>query len=246
MSRVPLSTADGSCGLIRHYRRGGLFRWLFRDLYLGRGRFFREVLVAEWARRSGVATAEVLALRTEGKGCGLYRADLMTREIENSMDLASYLSSLLEERRDQVLPAKREVIRSVACLVKDLHAAGICHADLNLRNILIQPAADRSRSFIIDLDKAWIAASLHARARLGNLQRLYRSAEKLGYMGHGISRTDCLRFIKEYSAGEPALASRLKRLIRNRNLSLLLHRLVWRLSGRQTRGAMVSAGPWHS
>jgi hypothetical protein len=169
----------------------------------------------------------------------------MTREIENSMDLASYLSSLLEERGDQVLPAKREVIRSVACLVKGLHAAGICHADLNLRNVLVQPAADRTKSFILDLDKAWIAESLSLRERLANLQRLYRSADKLGYMGREISHRDCLRFIREYSAGDLALASRLKRLIRNRNLSLLLHRLVWRLSGRQTRGAMASAGPWH-
>jgi tRNA A-37 threonylcarbamoyl transferase component Bud32 len=231
MVRVSLGAEGKPFAVVRHYRRGGLIRHLLADRYLGAERFFREVRVAELARAQGVSTAEVLALRTEERAWGLYAADLVTREIEGATDLAAYLDSLGQAGEAGPRFGKREVTRSVASLLRSMHRAGICHADLNLRNILLQGDGNEVRSFVIDLDKARVLSHMPVRSRVGNLVRLYRSAEKLGYAGERVTWRDCLRFVKAYSGGEEEVEGRLKDLIRQGSFSLRVHRFFWCLLG---------------
>src|SRR5581483_7740552 len=58
----------GVRAVVRPYRRGGLVARLVHETYLGiRPRPLRELAVTVEARRRGVATAEVLAARVEGR-----------------------------------------------------------------------------------------------------------------------------------------------------------------------------------
>ena len=82
------------------------------DSYFSRQRFFQEVGVSEWARRHGVPTAEVLAVRSERRGLCLHRGDLITREIAGSEDLDRHLSALREKEASR-LARRREAARSI-------------------------------------------------------------------------------------------------------------------------------------
>ena len=231
MRKVSLGVKDEPCGLIRHYQRGGLIRHLLGDFYWGRERFFNEVRVAVQAMSRGLPTTQVLALRTEGKGWGFYRADLMTREIENSQDLDGYLQTIWRNEDREPFVNKRAVLRSVAGLLHKMHEAGLYHADLNLKNILVQFSGEGVKSYVIDLDRARMTGPLIKKKRIRNLMRLYRSLEKYGHIGSMLTYRDCIRFIRAYCQGEKEMKATLIRMIRKGTLSIRFHRLFWRISG---------------
>jgi tRNA A-37 threonylcarbamoyl transferase component Bud32 len=233
LKRISLGSAGPPCGLVRHYRRGGLMENLLKDCYLGRGRFRRELRVTEWARTSGVPTANVIALRTERAGMWVYRADLVTREIETALDLDAFMKAARNPGRPRGAgPWKARAVSLVASLVRTMHDAGLYHADLNMKNILLQGEGDMLRSYIIDLDKARVIMPLKGRRRLSNLTRLYRSLEKLGYAGGEISLRDMARFVKVYCWGDRRLEAACRKRIRRVPFSLRVHRFFWRLAGR--------------
>ena len=72
------------------------------------------------------------------------------------------------------------MLRQAGYSLRLMHAAGIEHADLNLRNILVLDGALGPEIFIIDFDKARLSegAVPAVRARR-NLRRLRRSVDKL-------------------------------------------------------------------
>lgn len=235
LKRMSLGVKGEPFGLIRHYQRGGFIRHLLRDLYWGKERFFSEVRVADRALRGGVPTAEVLALRTEGAGWGFCRADLMTREIENSLDLDGYLRSARPGGFDKALPAKKKVTLSVAALLRQMHKTGLFHADLNLKNILLRFSMNELKTYVIDLDRARIEVPLTKQKRVRNLTRLYRSLEKYGHTETVVTNRDCLRFIRVYCRGEKEMEISLKRMMRKSTFSLRMHRFFWKISGRRKK-----------
>jgi tRNA A-37 threonylcarbamoyl transferase component Bud32 len=228
MKRISLGADGPPCGLVRHYRRGGLIQKLMRDYYLGSERFRREVWVTEWARMNGVSSVNIIALRTERAFPGIYRADLMTREIENAMDLDAFLR---EPGGDGTGPWKKRAVSIVAALVRKMHDAGLYHADLNLKNILVRGERDTLESYVIDLDKARVIRPLSNRKRLNNITRLYRSLEKFGFFGRAVSLRDLARFLKVYCRGDRKLEAACRKRIRKAPVSLRVHRFLWRLSG---------------
>jgi len=235
MIRVSLGSSGPPCGLVRHYRRGGLFQHLLRDWYLGEARFRREVSVTEHARLKGVPTVEVLALRTERVVPGVYRADLMTREIEKALDLDAFLKRARKQGRPGFEKEMAFSLPLVAGVVRKMHDTGLFHADLNLKNLLLRGDASTRECFVIDLDKArFLPAPLDRRRRLKNLLRLYRSLEKLGFAGgKGLGLRDLLRFARSYCRGDRKLMAACRQRIRKVPWSLRIHRFFWRLSGRR-------------
>jgi len=229
--RVSLGPAGPPCGLVRHYRRGGLLERVLRDGYLGRGRFCREVRVTEQARAAGLPTVEVLALRTERVLPGFYRADLVTREIEHAPDLAALLDRILKRDRTRAVREVAGTVPAVAGVVRSMHDAGLFHADLNLKNLLVRGEAPDRECFVIDLDKArFLPAPLDRRRRLSNLLRLYRSLEKLGLAGvGGVPLREVVRFARSYCRGDRDVMAACRRMIRRPPLSLRMHRFLWRL-----------------
>jgi hypothetical protein len=128
--------------------------------------------------------------------------------------------------------------------VRALHDAGIEHADLNLRNILLveervfgrapgasaaESAAAEFRALVIDLDRARARAGpLDERRRRANLLRLYRSAAKLSALdGWRLSRADALRFGRAYFGEDRVALRRAARAVAAYAPWLRARRLLW-------------------
>jgi 3-deoxy-D-manno-octulosonic acid kinase len=172
-----MTTAHGQW-VVRHYRRGGRVARVLGDRYLrvGASRPLRELRASVAARSRGVPTPEVVAAITYSAGA-FYRADLATRYVEDSADLA-----------DSVLGAGRgtaeeriETWRAAGALLRLAFAAGVEHRDLNLRNILIQQCdGEAPAALLLDLDRAVVhghRVSDEVRSRM--MARFQRSRRKL-------------------------------------------------------------------
>lgn len=154
--------------VLRHYRRGGLVARLSDDRYswvgLERTRAWREwhLLAAMYAQ--GLPVPRPVAARVRRRG-PFYRADLVTLCLPGVTPLAEILQR-------QALPEARW--RGIGAVIGRFHRAGVWHADLNARNILLDEAGG---VFLIDFDKSERRAP-SARWQRANLGRLQRSLNK--------------------------------------------------------------------
>ena len=200
---VPGLRVDGSRVLVRQARRGGLIGLFIADVFWGRCRPFRELEVAERARARGVPTPEVLAASRRTLFGLFYRGAVYTKELTGTSDLHTYLASCAGGLDATSLRRKRDTVREAGRVVRVAHDAGLCHADLQLRNVLVRhdgpPAV-----FLADLDKAGWREPLPRRSRIMNLLRLRRSAAKAARSGLCITRTDMVRFLEGYTHLEGA------------------------------------------
>ncbi len=228
--RVPW---DGGHAVFRRYRRGGLFRWLTRDRLFDERRPFAELCVTETARAAGVPTVEVLAVRVDPAGPGLWRGEIATRELPEAPDLVTWLTG------DDAPTgrARRDAIVSIGRAVRRMHDAGIVHADLHVKNVLLRRDPDPT-AFVIDFDRARVETPLHHDARLANLRRLDRSTVKFNLcVRPAISRADRVRFLRAYvdDAGDPRALDAW--LVRGRAARYPWRVFRWRLTGAARKGA---------
>lgn len=219
-----IDIGGGVRAVVKESRRGGLRRWLFDDIYFGDGRFLLEIRVTTEAERKGIRVAPIIASVTRPAGLGFCRHHYLIRELEGAVDLRERL----ETARPEEFAGWRQVIRSVAIGVRSLHDSGICHADLNLGNILIFPGAAGTPPEVgfVDLDTSRIAEVTSAGKRARNLLRLYRSVLKAG---RAPSRTDLARFTLAYHGGDRSASRRAWSAFRRGRILLSLHGLLWRI-----------------
>lgn len=204
--------APGERVAIRHYFRGGLFGRLVRDLFLDPGRGFRELALYDRARAAGVPTLEPVGAVARRAGLLFWRLDLVTRAVAGAADLAARAGD-------------RRAIEAAARAVRALHDAGIEHADLNLRNILIGPDG---RAIVIDLDRARARGGpLGPRARLRNLFRLYRSGVKV--LGRVPPRA-AVRFGRAYFRKDRAALRQAARALDGYRARIAVRSVLWRRS----------------
>ncbi|TMB20460.1 MAG: hypothetical protein E6J59_08500 [Deltaproteobacteria bacterium] len=190
---------EGAPLVLRICRRGGLAARLLRETYFGlRPRPFHELALTVEARRRGVAAAEVLAARVEGRFA--YRGALVTAEVPEATTLLEAL------RRAADRGARCGLAAAAGRAVAGLHAAGVFHADLNLRNLLVHPGPEGVRVALLDFDRAWLgAAPLRAPARGRNLRRLVRSLAKLDPGGRLAGAEERRAFRAAYTGHDPRL-----------------------------------------
>lgn len=161
---------DGGQAVVRRFLRGGAIRHLNRDLYFGGDRAAHELAATEAARRGGVRVPEVVAAGRRRAAFG-YRAMLATRRIPGVMDVAAVLG-------DASGAGRRALMRAIGEQLGMLHDAAVAHPDVNLRNLLVDPAG---RVWVIDFDRARVyRGEVPAARRRADLARLARSAAKLG------------------------------------------------------------------
>ncbi len=162
-----VATPGGGTWVLRHFRRGGLVARVLSDSYLWRGehatRAFAELELLAALEVLGLPAVRPVAARYLRAGLG-YRADLLTVAVAGARPLAALLAQGLEA----ALWAR------IGATIRAFHDAGVCHADLNAHNVLIDGA---SAVWLVDFDRgsrrapgAWRAA---------NLARLRRSLDKL-------------------------------------------------------------------
>jgi tRNA A-37 threonylcarbamoyl transferase component Bud32 len=63
-------------------------------------------------------------------------------------------------------------------LLAAMHAAGVRHHDLNVKNVLLAPAPGGLVAYVLDVDRVELGRAGEARLRAANVQRLLRSARK--------------------------------------------------------------------
>ena len=159
---------DGKHQLVlRHYRRGGLFGRLVKDLYAGitpaNSRAMRELSLLAAMRKEGLPVPEPIGARFTRHGA-LYRADLLTGRIASASDLLTVL---------QLRPLGDDQWRQIGAMIRRFHRTGIDHTDLNIHNILLD---DQGKSWLIDFDKC--SKRSPGSWPQTNLARLLRSLQK--------------------------------------------------------------------
>lgn len=153
--------------VLRRYLRGGMVARINHDRYLYRSvassRPFREFDVLQRMSGDGLRVPEPLAALCHREGA-FYRAALLTRRIAPARALPDHFTN-----PDFDWPRLGRELRG-------FFAAGMAHADLNARNILIHD--DTGAAWVIDLDASRYTPG-KAVDGAGQLARLKRSLEKL-------------------------------------------------------------------
>lgn len=169
-----LEGLDNKAWVLRHNRRGGLLAHINHDRFLWTGSW-RARALAEIRLLADMRSAHLpVPAPVAGLACrqGLfYRGDVITERIDDSLPLAERLSSGTGMDTSGWC--------ALGQLIARFHRAGIHHADLNARNILIDKD---ERFYLIDFDKAcrrtpsagWCQANL---ARLQRSLRKFRQAD---------------------------------------------------------------------
>lgn len=168
---VPLPTGDSV--VVRRSRHGGLLGSIRDDKFFGATRAPRELEISLTLRRLGVSTPEIVAYATYPAGPMFRRADVVSREVPRSRDLAASLGAL--SRGD----SKRVLLEATGKLLASLSLAGARHPDLNIKNVLI---ADNDfggiEAFVLDVDRVWLDRAGAEAVLEANFRRLSRSAVK--------------------------------------------------------------------
>ena len=179
--------------VVRRCSHGGLVGKALGQRFWSPSRALNELAVSVAARARGAPAPEVVGVIVlpRAVGCRLF---VLSRLIPDAVDLRVLLESapLSAARR-------RRLAHAVAQAVAACHNAGLWHADLHVKNILVQSLNDpEPRAYVIDLDKATLHDALSPRQRLDNLARLHRSVEKWPAVRAAIGPRDKLRFLRAY------------------------------------------------
>ena len=155
--------------VLRAYTRGGAVRAVLEDRFLwtglARSRAWREWHLLAGLQRSGLPVPFPIAALIRRKGL-YYTASIITKRIQNAQPLSTLMFTTQLELQTWV---------RIGAAVRQLHQAGVYHADLNAHNILLD---QQSRVWIIDFDKGKTYPAMPFWRR-ANLRRLKRSLEKL-------------------------------------------------------------------
>lgn len=161
----------GEKAVVRRYHRGGLMQRINPSRYFGGNRAFDELRATERARAGGVRTARILAAVESPHTVG-YTAMLATLLIPGARDAAEWLAAGAGDADEMLRDAGRQI--------GAMHAAGVAHPDVHLRNLLVVDRDAGPEVWLLDFDKARVSPTPVPRARRAvDLRRLARSARKL-------------------------------------------------------------------
>ncbi|MBO1223261.1 MAG: hypothetical protein JYX80_02420 [Candidatus Scalindua sediminis] len=221
--------------VVRDYWHGGFFGKILRDYLWQRLRPFRELSVCEIANERHILTTEIIAIVMKNIVGPLYKCKLVSKEITDTVDL---MELLLRSDKNSLLARKRQIISEVAKAIKEMHDVGIYHADLHLKNILIQPTGNGTfKVYIIDLDKSRQFGEIGLNRRRKNILRLDRSLEKFKRNASDrkalpVTNTDKMRFLREYIGTDSESKKTLKSYLKTYQTTHKLHRFWWLVMGR--------------
>lgn len=156
---------QGESAVLRHYKRGGLIAKLVKDSYFWLGaertRSWSEFMVLSHLYNAGVPVPKPIAAWQQ-RHLWRYKAALVMARIPQALPIAHQL--------------EKTSAKAVAFAVKQMHDAGVWHADLNVFNILKD---DHGHIYLIDFDRARRLTVVDSKHRQNNLLRLRRSLIKV-------------------------------------------------------------------
>lgn len=132
---------------LRHYYRGGLIAKFLRDQFVftgkARTRSFKELTLLKYMLDEGLKVPKPIAARIIQKGL-FYEADIITEVIKNAKELHQILLN------NEVSEA---LWQAIGQSIKKMHTIGVCHDDINVKNVLIQTCEENQNIYLIDFDK---------------------------------------------------------------------------------------------
>src|SRR5688572_27338900 len=136
---------DGSRSwVLRRYLRGGFAARFARDLYLWLGeertRSFRELRLLDRLRSLGLPVPPPVAARYRRSG-PVYRAELITGRLAGARSMEDVLASG---------PMADAHWAAIGRCLRRFHDAGVQHADLNARNVMLGEALE---VWVLDFDR---------------------------------------------------------------------------------------------
>lgn len=153
--------------VLRHFRRGGLIGKCLDDQYVFTGvsssRPFEEFALLTHMRQQGLKVPLPIAASIKRNGL-IYRGDLITQAIPNSVDLHHKLTRTA---------LSQHCWRDIGKAMRKMHDCQVYHHDANVRNIMLD---DQNQVWLIDFDRCAIKSG--HRWKLANISRLHRSLHK--------------------------------------------------------------------
>lgn len=159
--------------VLRHYWRGGLIGKFSKDAYIFTGlentRAMGELRLLDVLYRENFAVPKPIAANIVRDGL-FYRADIMIERVEGAEDLVAKLSKGA---------MSTEQWQALGATIAQFHQRGVYHADLNAKNILLQPMQSEApeRFYLIDFDRGQLRQPAR-QWQQANLARLLRSFHK--------------------------------------------------------------------
>ena len=128
---------------------------------------------------------------------GLFHSESfsVTLGIENTKRAIDIARQTREMVTPDQLAAQRDMVKNFGRTIGKMHANGIFHGDLRFGNVLLRPEGVSWRFFFVDNTRTKKFVLLPFWLRIKNLVQLNISASSF------FSRTDRMRFFKEYYAG---------------------------------------------
>ncbi len=169
--------------IVRELVHGGYFGNITGRRFLGTSRSIRELRISNHLIENGVRSPEITAVRFIRTGI-FHSIDVISRLVPNSIDLLTWLEKFRAEQKGEVLRFAQNnwqdnlfttIFHETGSLVRRMHDLGVWHADLHLKNILLD---EHMNPWIIDLDKALHLPVLPGFMRRINLNRFFRSCKK--------------------------------------------------------------------
>ena len=231
LTSVEIKGSQGERMVIRSYFHGGWYGKINKNLFLGELRPLRELIISEEVSRRGIPTITILAALSQRSIGPFSKGKLISKEISGALDLIRYLQEMKQRPVRERLKVKARLIKTVAGVVRTMHDRGIYHADLHLKNVLVQETSERDFAvYLMDFDKSEIRDVITPAERIKNLMRLNRSAEKLKKKGLPITFSDQWRFLREYFHDERQAIEGVKKDVKRYLIWQEFHRLGWKLS----------------
>jgi len=158
--------------VIKHYRRGGLMRFIVKSRYLniGKTRAHREFELLDIVGALGLNVPQPVAYAHRGPL--FYQAWLVTRAIHQPLSLAR-LSLQDPKKTGAVMQA---VIEQISLLVQN----NILHVDLHPGNIVVDPTG---KVYLLDFDRGGVYPAKRQKLKIHYLSRWQRAVNK-----HGLPR----------------------------------------------------------
>jgi 3-deoxy-D-manno-octulosonic acid kinase len=156
--------------VLRHYKRGGLVAKVSNDRFIfsniANTRCYKELEVLQHLHNEKVNVPLPIAGKVTRKGM-FYSADIITEVIPNTIELHEVLQS------EALSPG---TWKAIGIQIKKMHNSQVCHADINVKNILVDRQASSPTIYLLDFDKCKIQKGNEWKK--ANLARFHRSLLK--------------------------------------------------------------------
>ena len=161
--------------VLRHFMRGGMIGKLVSDLYFWTGenntRSFVEWRLLQKLAANDLRVPRPAAARYRRRG-PFYTADIITVRIPAVTPLSQFIADR---------PRDEEFWQSVGESIREFHAAGVYHADMNAYNLQIDTS---SRLWMLDFDRGRLLQPGDWQQK--TLNRLHRSLAKIKTLDPGV------------------------------------------------------------